>query len=153
MVTPKPRTVGELRASGWQRKSVKQELRDNLIARLVRGERFLPGIVGYDETVVPQIENAVLSGQDVIFLGERGQAKTRIAQLSVGPLDEHMPMAAGCEINDVPLAPICQACRVRIADQGDAAEIAWIPRDRRYGEKLATPDITIADLIGEVDPI
>ena len=149
----RPRTVGEFRASGWQRKSVKQELRDNLIARLVRGERFLPGIVGYDDTVVPQIENAILSGQDVIFLGERGQAKTRIARLLVGLLDEEMPALAGCEINDDPLAPICQACRVRIADQGDTAELAWIPRDRRYGEKLATPDITIADLIGEVDPI
>ncbi len=149
----KARTVADLRGSGWQRKSVKQELRDNLIARLVRGEGFLPGIVGYDETVVPQIENAILSGQDVIFLGERGQAKTRIARLLVGLLDDEIPTLAGCEINDDPLAPICQACRVRIADQGDAAEIAWIPRDRRYGEKLATPDITIADLIGEVDPI
>jgi magnesium chelatase subunit I len=147
------RTVGELRGRGWKRKSVKQELRDNLIARLQRDERFLPGIVGYDETVVPQIENAVLSGQDVIFLGERGQAKTRIARLLIGLLDDEMPALAGCEINDDPLAPICQACRLRVAEQGDAAEIAWIPRDRRYGEKLATPDITIADLIGEVDPI
>jgi magnesium chelatase subunit I len=128
-------------------------LRDNLIARLRRDERFLPGIVGYDDTVVPQIENAILSGQDVIFLGERGQAKTRIARLLVGLLDEAIPTLAGCEINDDPLAPICQACRLRLADQGDAAEVAWIPRDRRYGEKLATPDITIADLIGEVDPI
>jgi magnesium chelatase subunit I len=149
----KPRTVGELRGSGWTRKSVKQELRDNLIARLKRDERFLPGIVGYDETVVPQIENAILSGQDVIFLGERGQAKTRIARLLIGLLDDELPTLAGCEINDDPLAPICQACRLHIAEHGDAAEIAWIPRDRRYGEKLATPDITIADLIGEVDPI
>src|SRR5213594_1637628 len=149
----KARTVADLRGSGWQRKSVKQELRDNLIARLVRGERFLPGIVGYDETVVPQIENAILSGQDVIFLGERGQAKTRIARLLVGLLDEEIPTLAGCEINDDPLAPICQACRQRVAEQGDKAAIEWIPRDRRYSEKLATPDITIADLIGEVDPI
>jgi magnesium chelatase subunit I len=148
-----PRTVGELRASGWTRKSVKQELRDNLIARLRKDERFLPGIVGYDDTVVPQIENAILSGQDVIFLGERGQAKTRIARLLIGLLDEAMPVLAGCEINDDPLAPICQACRIRVAEQGDKAEIAWVSRDRRYGEKLATPDITIADLIGEVDPI
>ena len=148
-----PRTVGELRASGWTRKSVKQELRDNLIAGIRKDQRFLPGIVGYDETVVPQIENAILSGQDVIFLGERGQAKTRIARLLIGLLDDEMPALAGCEINDDPLAPICQACRIRAAEQGDKADIAWIPRDRRYGEKLATPDITIADLIGEVDPI
>ncbi len=126
-------TVGDLRARGWQRKSVKQELRDNLIARLRKGDSFLPGIVGYDDTVVPQIENAILAGQDMIFLGERGQAKTRIARLLVGLLDEEIPVLA--------------------AEQGDKAAIEWIPRDRRYGEKLATPDITIADLIGEVDPI
>src|SRR5262245_23936469 len=147
------RTVGELKASGWRRKTVKQELRDNLITQLRRGGSFLPGIVGYDETVVPQIENAILSGQDVIFLGERGQAKTRIARLLVSLLDETIPVLGGCEINDDPLAPICQACRERLAAEGDRAAVAWLPRDRRYGEKLATPDITIADLIGEVDPI
>ncbi|MGH7388697.1 MAG: magnesium chelatase [Candidatus Rokuibacteriota bacterium] len=147
------RTVGDLKAGGWKRKTVKQELRDNLIARLRRGGSFLPGIVGYDDTVVPQIENAILSGQDAIFLGERGQAKTRIARLLVGLLDEAIPVLAGCEINDDPLAPICQACRERVAAEGDRAAVAWLPRDRRYGEKLATPDITIADLIGEVDPI
>jgi magnesium chelatase subunit I len=147
------RTLKDLRAAGWQRKSVKQELRDNLIARLRSGSSFLPGIVGYDDTVVPQIENAILSGQDLVFLGERGQAKTRIARMLIGLLDEWMPALAGCEINDDPLAPICQACRDRVAQQGDGAEIVWVPRDRRYGEKLATPDITIADLIGEVDPI
>jgi magnesium chelatase subunit I len=147
------RTVGELRESGYQRKSVKQELRDNLIARLRRGESFLPGIVGYDESVVPQIENAILSGQDIVFLGERGQAKTRIARLLVGLLDPLLPAVAGCEINDDPLAPICRACQQRLDAKRDAVEIAWIPRERRYGEKLATPDITIADLIGEVDPI
>src|SRR2546422_2752 len=146
-------TVGDLRARGWQRKSVKQELRDNLIARLRKGDSFLPGIVGYDDTVVPQIENAILAGQDIIFLGERGQAKTRIARLLVGLLDEEIPVLAGCEINDDPLAPICAGCRQRLAEQGDKAAIEWIPRDCRYGEKLATPDITIADLIGEVDPI
>src|SRR5206468_1134220 len=146
-------TVGDLRARGWQRKSVKQELRDNLIARLRKGDSFLPGIVGYDDTVVPQIENAILAGQDMIFLGERGQAKTRIARLLVGLLDEEIPVLAGCEINDDPLAPICAGCRERLAEQGDKAAIEWVPRDRRYGEKLATPDITIADLIGEVDPI
>jgi magnesium chelatase subunit I len=147
------RTVGELRASGYRPKSVKQELRDNLIARLQRGEPLFSGIVGYEGSVVPQIENAILSGQDIVFLGERGQAKTRMARLLPQLLDEAVPALAGCEINDEPLAPICQACRLRVAERGDAAEIAWIVRDRRYGEKLATPDITIADLIGEVDPI
>ena len=146
-------TVGRLRESGYQPRSVKQELRDNLIARLRSGAALFPGIVGYEESVVPQIENAVLSGQDIVFLGERGQAKTRMARLLVGLLDEAVPALAGCEINDEPLAPICQACRARVAEEGDAAAVTWLPRDRRYGEKLATPDITIADLIGEVDPI
>jgi len=150
---PKPQTVRELRDSGYTPKTVKQELRDNLIARLRRGERLFAGIIGYEQTVVPQIENAVLSGQDIVFLGERGQAKTRMARLLVGLLDEEMPALAGCEISDDPFAPICQACRQRVAEQGDRAPLAWIPRDRRYSEKLATPDITIADLIGEVDPI
>jgi magnesium chelatase subunit I len=149
----KPRTVRELRESGWRSRSVKHELRDNLVAHLRKGETFLPGIVGYDESVVPQIENAILSGQDIIFLGERGQAKTRIARQLVNLLDAEMPAMAGCEINDDPFAPICAACRTRVAEEGDRAEIAWLPRDRRYGEKLATPDITIADLVGEVDPI
>jgi len=147
------RTIGELRQSGYQAKSVKQELRDNLIARLRAGEALFPGIVGYEESVLPQIENAILSGQDIVFLGERGQAKTRMARLLTELLDPEMPALAGCEINDDPFAPICRACRERVAELGDKAEIAWIPRDRRYGEKLATPDITIADLIGEVDPI
>ncbi|HUP35352.1 MAG TPA: sigma 54-interacting transcriptional regulator [Candidatus Limnocylindria bacterium] len=148
-----PTTIRELRDSGYTSRSVKQELRDNLIARLRRGESLFSGIVGYEQTVVPQIENAVLSGQDIVFLGERGQAKTRMARLLVGLLDEKMPALAGCEISDDPFAPICSACRQRVGEQGDRAVIAWIPRDRRYGEKLATPDITIADLIGEVDPI
>src|SRR5262249_7543048 len=152
-VMTKPSTVAELRQSGYRPRSVKQELRDNLIGRLRRGERLFSGIVGYEETVVPQIENAVLSGQDIVFLGERGQAKTRMARLLVGLLDEEIPALAGCEINDDPLAPICQACILSLAEQGDAAKLTWLPRTRRYGEKLATPDITIADLIGEVDPI
>jgi len=149
----KPTTIRELRDSGYTSRSVKQELRDSLIARLRRGEGLFSGIVGYEQTVVPQIENAVLSGQDIVFLGERGQAKTRMARLLVGLLDEEIPALAGCEISDEPFAPICPACRQRVGEQGDRTAIAWIPRDRRYGEKLATPDITIADLIGEVDPI
>jgi magnesium chelatase subunit I len=149
----KATTVGELRASGWRSRSVKQELRENLIARLRAKQPVFAGIIGYEDTVVPQIENAILSGHDVIFLGERGQAKTRMARLLVQLLDDEMPIVAGCEINDDPTAPICSACRTLIEKQGDHAPIAWLPRDRRYGEKLATPDITIADLIGEVDPI
>jgi magnesium chelatase subunit I len=149
----KPTTVTELRQSGYTPRSVKQELRDNLIARLKSGAPLFSGIVGYEESVVPQIENAILSGQDIVFLGERGQAKTRMARLLVGLLDDEVPALGGCEINDDPLAPICQACRLLLAERGDKAPVAWVPRDRRYGEKLATPDITIADLIGEVDPI
>jgi magnesium chelatase subunit I len=145
-----PSTVRELRQSGYRPKSVKQELRDNLIAYLGKGEPFLPGIIGYEDSVVPQIENAILSGQDIVFLGERGQAKTRIARLLIGLLDETVPVVAGCEINCDPLAPICPACHGRVNDD---TEVAWLSRDRRYAEKLATPDITIADLIGEVDPI
>jgi magnesium chelatase subunit I len=147
------RTIRELRESGYRRRSVKEEMRENLLARLGRGEPLFTGIVGYENSVLPQIENAVLSGQDVIFLGERGQAKTRMARLLVELLDEALPAIAGCEVNDDPFAPICQACRARLAERDDTVEIVWLPRDRRYGEKLATPDITIADLIGEVDPI
>src|SRR5438105_3133901 len=152
-ITTRPRTIGELRESGYRLLPVKEELRKNLIQKIRRGEELFPGIIGYEETVIPQIENAILSGQDVIFLGERGQAKTRMARLLVELLDEAVPALAGCEINDDPLAPICPACRARLAAEGDKVPIEWIPRDRRYGEKLATPDITIADLIGEVDPI
>jgi magnesium chelatase subunit I len=147
------RTLRELKESGYRRRSVKEEMRENLLARLGRGEALFTGIVGYEDSVVPQIENAVLSGQDVIFLGERGQAKTRMARSLIELLDDEMPAIAGCEINDDPFAPICQACRALLAERGDTVDITWLPRDRRYGEKLATPDITIADLIGEVDPI
>jgi magnesium chelatase subunit I len=148
-----PRTIGELRASGYRSRSVKEELRENLIARIRAGDELFPGIVGYEETVIPQIENALLSGQDIVLLGERGQAKTRIARSLVNLLDDALPVIQGCEINDDPFNPICKACQMRVAEEGDATPIAWLPRDRRYGEKLATPDITIADLIGEVDPI
>jgi len=149
----RPSTVGELRASGYTSKSVKQELRDNLVTRLKAGAPLFPGIVGYEDTVLPQVENALLSGQDIVFLGERGQAKTKIARLMVNLLDAEMPALAGCETNDDPFAPISQMGHQLIAEHGDRAPIVWLPRDRRYGEKLATPDITIADLIGEVDPI
>jgi len=148
-----PQTIGELRESGYKDRSVKQELRQNLIGKLRRNEPIFPGIVGYEDSVIPQIESAVLAGHDIVLLGERGQAKTRIARALVGLLDDAIPVIVGCEINDSPFQPICAHCRQRIEAEGDDAPIAWLPRDRRYGEKLATPDITIADLIGEVDPI
>ena len=149
----KPRTVGELRQSGYAPRSVKTEIRQNLIRQLERGERIFPGIVGYDETVLPKIENALLSGQDLILLGERGQAKSRLARALVALLDEAVPALAGSEVHDDPLQPISKAGRELVAELGDRAPVEWLPRERRYGEKLATPDITIADLIGEVDPI
>src|SRR5947208_10851463 len=152
-ITTRPRTIAELRESGYRLLSVKEEMRKNLIQKIRRGEELFPGIIGYEETVIPQIENAILSGQDIIFLGERGQAKTRMARSLVNLLDEVVPVIAGCEINDHPFAPICKACRDKVEEQGEAVEIVWLPRDRRYGEKLATPDITISDLIGEVDPV
>jgi magnesium chelatase subunit I len=148
-----PQTIRELRDSGYRPRTVKQELRRNLMRRLQTEDPLFPGIIGFEETVVPQIENALLSGQDVIFLGERGQAKTRIARTLVSLLDEWVPVIAGCEINDQPLDPICARCRALVAEHGDDVPIAWLHRSQRYGEKLATPDITIADLIGEVDPI
>jgi magnesium chelatase subunit I len=146
-------TLGELRASGYRSRSVKEELRQNLIRTLETDTPKFEGIVGFEETVVPQVENALLSGQDIIFLGERGQAKTRLARTLPSLLDEWLPIVAGCEINDDPLDPICWKCRTTLAECGDQTPIAWVHRDQRYGEKLATPDITIADLIGEVDPI
>ncbi len=146
-------TIGKLKASGYKPASVKQELRRNLIATIRSKRDIFPGIIGYDDTVIPQLENALISGQDIIFLGERGQAKSRIMRALVNLLDEEIPVIKGCEINDNPLAPICRHCRDRIAEEGDATEIAWLPRQERYSEKLATPDIAIADLIGDVDPI
>src|SRR3954447_7378533 len=148
-----PSTLGDLVASGWQSRTVKEELRTNLLDRLERREEVFPGIVGFSETVVPSIENAILAGQDIVFLGERGQAKTRLARLLVGLLAGWLPVVRGGELNDDPYAPISAAARALVAEGGDVTPIDWLPRDRRYGEKLATPDITIADLIGEVDPI
>ena len=151
-VTP-PATLGELRASGWRSRTVKEELRSNLLARLGEGEAIFPGVVGFDDTVLPAVENAILAGQDLVFLGERGQAKTRMARLLIGLLDDALPVVRGGELNDDPYAPISPAARALVAEKGDDTPIDWLPRDRRYAEKLATPDITIADLIGEVDPV
>jgi magnesium chelatase subunit I len=148
-----PATIGELRATGWRSRSVKEELRANLLARLGEGEAVFPGIVGYDDTVLPAVENAILAGQDLVFLGERGQAKTRMARQLIGLLDEAIPIIRDGELNDDPYAPISPTGRAVLAELGDEAPIDWLPRDRRYAEKLATPDITIADLIGEVDPV
>ena len=148
-----PRTLGELKKSGHQFLTVRQEMRKNLVHCLQTSKRILPGILGYDETVIPDIENAILSGHHMVFLGERGQAKSRIIRGLVSLLDERIPIVQGCEINDNPFEPICRACKRRSAEEGDALAIEWIGRDHRYGEKLATPDVSIADLIGEIDPI
>ncbi len=153
MAETKPSTIGELRASGYKVRRVKEEMRKNLIEKMRKGEELFPGIIGYENTVIPQLENAVLSGQDIILLGERGQAKSRLIRSLANLLDEEVPAITGCEINDSPFSPICRACIDKVDSMGDDVEITWIGRDRRYGEKLATPDITIADLIGEVDPI
>ena len=148
-----PATIAELRAAGWTSRTVKEELRANLLDRLATGRGILPGIIGFGESVVPAVENAIVAGQDIVFLGERGQAKTRMARLLVELLDERLPVVRGGELNDDPYAPISPAGRAVVDEHGDATPIDWLPRDRRYAEKLATPDITIADLIGEVDPI
>ena len=153
MVERKPQTIGELKEAGYRVLSVKEEMRKNLIAKMERGEELFPGIVGYERTVIPQIENAILAGQDMVLLGERGQAKSRLIRNLVNLLDEEVPAVEGCEINDNPYDPICKACRLKVQELGDNTPIVWLTRDRRFGEKLATPDITIADLIGEVDPI
>jgi magnesium chelatase subunit I len=152
------RTLGELRHSSFtaQRlgsRRVKDELRENLMLRLREGAPIFPGIVGYDDTVVPQIVNAILSRHNFILLGLRGQAKSRILRALTALLDPEMPYVAGCEIHDNPYAPICRRCRELVAKEGDATPIAWLTPDHRYVEKLATPDVTIADLIGDIDPI
>ncbi|MEO5940052.1 MAG: magnesium chelatase [Candidatus Limnocylindrales bacterium] len=146
-------TLGGLRASGWSSRTVKEELRTNLLARLAEDRPIVSGIIGYDESVLPAIENAIVAGHDLVLLGERGQAKTRLARLLIGLLDDAIPVVRGGELNDDPTAPISPSGRTIVAEHGDATPIDWLPRDRRYAEKLATPDITIADLIGEVDPI
>lgn len=153
-----PKTIGELRASPYYEKlathrSVKDELRENLIARLEQGGTIFPGIVGYDDTVIPGIVNAILSRHNFILLGLRGQAKSRILRELAGLLDEWLPVVRGCEINDNPFAPICKPCRLLIGESGDMTPVELAPRSARYVEKLATPDVTIADLIGDIDPI
>ena len=153
MANERPATLGALKAGGVRVLPVREEMRKNLIARIRSGEDRFPGIVGYEETVLPQLENAILSGQDIILLGERGQAKSRIIRALTSLLDEWTPIIAGCEIPEDPFKPMTPAAQSIVAEQGDQTPIAWMHRSERYGEKLATPDITIADLIGEIDPI
>jgi len=147
------RTLGELRAAGYRVLPVREEMRKNLLARLGRAERILPGIIGFDDTVIPEIENAVLAGHHMVFLGERGQAKSRVIRGLTSLLDPLVPVIAACPISDNPFAPICRECKRRLAAEGEALAIAWIGPDERYGEKLATPDVSMADLVGEIDPI
>ena len=152
-VKGKPGTIEELRRSRYKVLPIREELRKNLVTQLKSGKTLFPGIVGFDDTVVPQLQNAILAGQDIVLLGERGQAKSRLIRHLVNLLDEEVPTVAGCEINDNPYEPMCKACRKAVEQHGNDVEIDWMPRDARYSEKLATPDISIADLIGEVDPI
>jgi magnesium chelatase subunit I len=157
MPNPQVATIGELRRAiergAIARRTVHEEVRENLVRKLRAGEPLFPGIVGYDDTVVPQLVNALLSQHNFILLGLRGQAKTRLLRALVTLLDEVIPVMPGCEVNDDPLDPICAACRARIAAEGDSTPIGWLPRDARYVEKLATPDVTIADMVGDIDPI
>jgi magnesium chelatase subunit I len=146
-------TLGELRSSGHVHRSVKAEIRENLIARLAAGEPSLPGIVGFETTVTPEVERALLAGHDMVLLGERGQGKTRLIRTIVGLLDEWTPVVDGCEINDHPYAPVCGRCLGLLATDGELTPVAWRHRDERYGEKLATPDTSVGDLVGDVDPI
>ena len=146
--------MGELVRSGYASRGVREEMRANLMRMLEKGEQgIFPDIIGYDDTVIPEIENAILSGHHIVLLGARGQGKTRLIRGLVALLDPVVPVVAGCEINDDPLRPVCAQCRRRAEAEGDALPVAWLPREARYGEKLATPDVTIADLIGEVDPV
>jgi len=151
--SPKPRTLGELKRSGYRPLGIREEMRKNLIAALERRTPLFPGMIGYDDSVIPQIENAILAGHDMIFLGERGQGKTRIIRSLVSLLDEWVPCVKGSEVADSPFEPISRMARLALADKGEDLEIDWLHRSRRYGEKLATPDTTTAELIGDIDPI
>ncbi|HEX8972126.1 sigma 54-interacting transcriptional regulator, partial [Oryzihumus sp.] len=148
-----PTTLAELRASGWEPRTVKEEIRANLLARLRSGEPAFPGIVGFDDTVLPELETALLAGHDLVLLGERGQGKTRLMRTLAGLLDEWSPVVQGCEINDDPTDPVCVRCQRLLAEVGDELPVVWRHRDTRYAEKLATPDTSVGDLIGDVDPV
>src|ERR1700761_4209503 len=157
-MTSFPSTLGELRRSNWSeekyaKRTVRQEMRENLLCKMEKGDTLFAGVHGYEDTVIPQVINAILSKHHFILLGLRGQAKSRILRGLVNFMDPHVPAVAGCEIHDNPYAPLCRACKDRIASEGDALPITWLTRSERYVEKLATPDVTIADMIGDVDPI
>ena len=152
-MSTRPATIGQLRDAGWVSRPVKEEIRANAVTRVAAGEPLFDGVLGYDQTVLPQLENALLAGHDVIFLGERGQAKTRMIRSLTGLLDEWMPIIAGSEINDDPYTPVSRHAHDLVAEHGEDTPITWVHRHDRFGEKLATPDTSIADLIGEVDPI
>ena len=149
----KASTLGELRKSGYKPVTIREEIRNNLIHKIQKGEELFPGIIGFDNSVIPQLENAILAGQDIILLGERGQAKSRLIRHMVSLLDEEIPVMERCELNCDPMQPICSECKATLDNEGDDVKVAWLNREERYSEKLATPDITVADLIGEVDPI
>ena len=148
-----PTSLGALRDTGYRSRSVKTEIRENLLSRLRSGDTAFPGIVGFDDTVLPQLESALLAGHDLVLLGERGQGKTRLMRTVGALLDEWTPVVAGCEINDDPLAPVCARCRRLAEEVGDDLPVAWKHRDDRYVEKLATPDTSVGDLVGDVDPV
>src|SRR3954453_12714773 len=150
---PAPATLGQLLESGYVPRTVKEEIRANLVARLRAGETAFPGIVGFDDTVLPELETALLAGHDLMLLGERGQGKTRLMRTLAGLLDEWSPEVAGCEIHDDPTRPVCSSCRASLAELGDDLPVVWRHRDDRYTEKLATPDTSVGDLVGDVDPI
>ena len=152
-MSSRPATLGQLRDAGWESVPVKEEVRRNAIERIAAGQPLVERVIGYEDTVLPQLENALLAGHDIIFLGERGQAKTRIIRSLTNLLDEWLPIVSGSEINDDPYSPVSQHARDLIRERGDDTPIDWVHRDDRFGEKLATPDTSIADLIGEVDPI
>ena len=148
-----PNTLGALKKSGYTVRSIKEEMRDNLIKALKENRNLFTGIQGYESSVIPQLQTAILSRHNIILLGLRGQAKTRIARLMLNLLDDYIPVVAGSEINDDPLNPLSRFAKDLIAEKGDDTPISWLPRDERYTEKLATPDVSVADLIGDADPI
>src|SRR5690625_3858400 len=149
---PKIQTLGELRAAGYTHRSLREELRENLLSALAGGTDPWPGMHGFEHTVIPQLERAIIAGHDVVLLGERGQGRSRLLRTLVGLLDEWAPMISGSELNDDPLDPITPAAQARVQDEGEALPISWLHRSERYVEKLSTPDTSVADMIGDVDP-